>query len=66
MLSVAALAGAGLIAWFYVGRSIVGRLTLLSGAMRRIADGEDNVAVPVGGQDEIAGMAQALLVFRRR
>jgi methyl-accepting chemotaxis protein len=65
VLSLAALAVAGLIAWLYVGRSIVGRLTLLSGAMRRIADGEPNVTVPVGGQDEIAGMAQALVVFRQ-
>ena len=65
ILSIAALAAAGLIAWLYVGRSIVGRLTLLSGAMRRIADGESNVPVPVGGDDEIAGMAKALLVFRQ-
>ena len=65
VLSVVALAGAGLIAWLYVGRSIVGRLMALSDAMRRIADGESNVTVPVGGQDEIAGMAQALLVFRQ-
>ncbi len=65
ILSLAALAAAGLIAWLYVGRSIVGRLTLLSGAMRRIAGGEADVAVPLGGQDEIAGMAQALLVFRQ-
>jgi methyl-accepting chemotaxis protein len=65
VFSIAALVGAGLIAWLYVGRSIVGRLTLLSGAMRRIADGDTEVAVPVGGQDEIADMAQALLVFRR-
>jgi methyl-accepting chemotaxis protein len=65
MLSIAALLAAVLIAWLYVGRSIVGRLTLLSGAMRRIADGESDVPVPVGGRDEIAGMARALLVFRQ-
>ena len=65
LLSIVALTSAGLIAWLYVGRSIVGRLTALSGTMRRIADGEANVAVAVGGQDEIAGMAQALLVFRQ-
>jgi methyl-accepting chemotaxis protein len=65
VLSIAALAAAGLIAWLYVGRSIIGRLTLLSSAMRRIAAGETNVAVSVGGHDEIAGMAQALLVFRQ-
>jgi methyl-accepting chemotaxis protein len=64
-LSLAALVAAGLIAWLYVGRSIVGRLTLLSSAMRRIADGESDVPVPVGGRDEIAGMAKALLVFRQ-
>jgi methyl-accepting chemotaxis protein len=63
-LSIAALAAAGLIAWLYVGRSIVGRLTQLSSAMRRIADGQSQVAVPVGGEDEIADMAKALLVFR--
>jgi methyl-accepting chemotaxis protein len=65
VLSIAALAIAGLIAWFYVGSSIVGRLTLLGGAMRRIAAGEANVPVATGGHDEIAGMAQALLVFRQ-
>ena len=65
VLSLAALTAAALIAWLYVGRSIVGRLTLLSSAMRRIADGEKNVAVSVSGRDEIAGMAQALLVFRQ-
>jgi methyl-accepting chemotaxis protein len=65
LLSIVALASAGLIAWLYVGHSIVGRLTALSGAMRRIADGEVDVAVAVGGQDEIANMARALLVFRQ-
>ncbi len=65
IVSLAALIAAGLIAWLYVGRSIVGRLTLLSGAMRRIAGGEADVAVPLGGHDEIAGMAKALLVFRQ-
>ena len=65
VLSIGALAAAGLIAWLYVGRSIVGRLMLLSTAMRRIAEGELAAPVPFGGQDEIAGMAQALLVFRQ-
>jgi methyl-accepting chemotaxis protein len=65
VLSLAALIAAGLIAWLYVGRSIAGRLTALSTAMRRIAAGEANVPVPVGGHDEIADMAEALLVFRK-
>jgi methyl-accepting chemotaxis protein len=65
ILSVAALAAAGLIAWLYVGRNIVGRLAVLSGAMRRIAEGDMNTPIAVGGRDEIADMAQALLVFRQ-
>jgi methyl-accepting chemotaxis protein len=65
VLSIAALAAAILIAWLYVGRNIVGRLTALSGAMARIAGGEADVPVPVTGHDEIAGMAKALLVFRQ-
>jgi methyl-accepting chemotaxis protein len=65
VLSIAALAAAILIAWLYVGRNIVGRLTALSSAMARIAGGEANVPVPVTGHDEIAGMAKALLVFRQ-
>jgi methyl-accepting chemotaxis protein len=64
-LSLAALLAAGLIAWLYVGRSIVGRLTLLSGAMRRIADGDLSAPIPVDGRDEIASMAQALIIFRQ-
>ena len=63
-LSLTALLGAALIAWLYVGRSIVGRLISLSSAMKRIALGERNVAIPVGGEDEIAEMADALLIFR--
>jgi methyl-accepting chemotaxis protein len=65
VLSLAALIAAGLIAWLYVGRNIAGRLTALSTAMRRIAAGEANVPVPVGGHDEIADMAEALLIFRK-
>lgn len=65
VLSVVALIAAGLIAWLYVGRAIVGRLTRLSGTMQRIAEGELTASVPIDGQDEIAGMARALLVFRQ-
>lgn len=65
LLSVGALASAGLIARLYVGRSIIGRLTQLSSAMRSISDGDLTTAVPVGGKDEIGAMARALLVFRQ-
>ena len=38
---------------------------MLSGAMRSIADGKSERFDPIGGGDEIAGMAKALLVFRQ-
>ncbi len=58
-LIIAVLAG-----WIYVGRNIVGRITALGGSMRAIAAGDLSAPVPTGGNDEIAEMAQALLVFR--
>jgi methyl-accepting chemotaxis protein len=63
-LAIAALAGAGLVAWLYVGRSLVRRLGLLSRAMRQIASGDTSVKIPEDGWDEIADMAKALIVFR--
>jgi methyl-accepting chemotaxis protein len=63
-LSIAALAGASLVAWLYVGRNVVRRLGLLSNAMRQIAGGNTSVRIPAGGRDEIADMAKALEVFR--
>jgi methyl-accepting chemotaxis protein len=64
-LSSAALVGAGLITWLYVGRSIVHRLTSLSDTMRRIARGELHAPISVDGGDEIADMARTLVVFRQ-
>jgi methyl-accepting chemotaxis protein len=63
-LSAVALLAAGLIAWLYVGRNIARRLGLLSEVMRRIAQGDRDVPIPVGGRDEIADMARTLVVFR--
>jgi PAS domain S-box-containing protein len=53
-----------LIVWFYVGRSIVSRLTALSRSMLAIAEGNLEAVVPTGGRDEIGRMADALAVFR--
>ncbi len=53
-----------LMVWLYVGRSLVGRITGLKTAMRKIADGDLGADVPSGGADEIADMAAALEVFR--
>src|SRR5579872_3968161 len=64
-LALLAIAGAVLIAWLYVGRNIARRLGLLSDAMRRIADGDLQVQVQDGRDDEIADMARALQVFRQ-
>ncbi len=52
-------------AWLYVDRNLVARLTALSNSMLAIASGELRAPLPEpGGRDEIAGMAEALRVFR--
>jgi len=65
VLAFAAIIGAVLIAWLYVGRNIAHRLGLLSDAMRRIASGDLNVHIQDNGRDEIADMARALQFFRQ-
>jgi len=67
LLTVAglSLASSLLIVWLYVGRSIVRRLTRLSGAMVEIAAGGREISVPVTGSDEVAAMGRAVEVFRR-
>src|SRR5262249_3252560 len=67
LLSVTALAvlSSFLIVWLYVGRSIVARLTQLSGAMQGIAAGRRDIPVPAAGSDEVAAMGRAVEVFRR-
>lgn len=48
-----------------IGRGITGPLTDLAGAMRRLADGDINVAIPaVAARDEIGEMARTVIVFR--
>jgi class 3 adenylate cyclase len=67
LLGVAALSlvSSALIVWLYVGRSIVRRLTGLSGSMLAIAGGNLNAALPDDrGKDEITSMGDALRVFR--
>ena len=53
-----------LIVWLYVGRNLIARLRALSDSMRAIAGGNLETVIPSGGNDEIAGMAEALAVFR--
>jgi methyl-accepting chemotaxis protein len=52
------------IAVFYVGRSIVRRLTVLGSSMAELAGGNLDASIPHGGSDEITEMASALVVFR--
>ncbi len=67
LLSISALSvvGAVLIAWVFVGRVLLRRLELLSDWMRRMAAGDLEAQVEIGGRDEVADMAAALEVFRQ-
>ena len=65
VLNVISIAGAVLIAWLFVGRVLLRRLERLSGRMRRMAGGDLETKVEIGGHDEVADMAAALEVFRR-
>ena len=65
LISAVSLVGALLIAWLFVGRVLLRRLGMLSDWMRRMAGGDLEARVDVGGRDEVADMAAALEVFRR-
>ena len=52
------------IAWLYVHRNIVHRLTALHKVMGSLAAGRLDVAVPTGGSDELSSMADTVRVFR--
>ena len=56
---------AALIAWLLVGRMILRRIGMVSDWMRRLAGGDLETVVEVGGNDEITDMAAAVDVFRR-
>ena len=64
-LSAVSIGGAALIAWLFVGRILMRRLALLSGWMQRMAGGDLESSVELGGRDEVTEMAGALEVFRR-
>ena len=65
LISAFSVIGAVLIAWLFVGRVLLRRLGRLSDRMRRMADGDLEGEVDIGGRDEIAEMAAALEIFRR-
>ena len=59
------LAIAGAIAWLYVHRNIVHRLTALHRVMQSLAAGRLNMVVPTGGSDELSDMAETVGGFRQ-
>ena len=64
-LNVLGITAAALILWLFVGRFLIARLTNLSHAMRRMAEGDLETRIEVRGRDEVGEMAQALEVFRQ-
>ena len=65
VLNVIGIGCAGLVLWLFVGPVLIARLTHLSTAMRRMADGDLETEIRTRGSDEVAEMGQALEVFRR-
>ena len=65
VLNVIGIGCAGLILWLFVGPVLIARLTHLSSAMRRMAEGDLESEIRTRGSDEVAEMGQALEVFRR-
>jgi two-component system NtrC family sensor kinase len=64
-ISAVGVTGAVLISWLFVGRVLVRRIQQLSNWMLRMAGGDLEAQVDLGGRDEVADMADALEVFRR-
>ncbi len=64
-ISIVSIVGAILIAWLFVGRILLSRIQRLSDWMHRMAEGDLELEVEIGGNDEVTDMAGALEVFRR-
>ena len=65
VISVLSIVGAFLITWLFVGKVLLRRIQTLSNRMLRMADGDLESKVEIGGRDEVAEMADALEVFRQ-
>ena len=63
-INLVSAVGALVFGYFFVWKSLARRLTVLSGAMREMSRGDLEVAVAVGGNDEVADMGEALEKFR--
>ena len=64
-ITAISVAAALLISWQFVWRVLLRRLEMLSDWMRRMARGDLEAQVEIGGRDEVADMAAALEVFRQ-
>ncbi len=64
-ISALSIVGAVLIMWLFVGRVLLRRIQMLSDWMLRMAGGDLEARVEIGGRDEVTEMAAALEVFRR-
>ena len=64
VISLASVIVAALVAWLLVGRVLLRRIGVVSAWMRRMAAGDLEAQVDVGGHDEVADMAAAVEVFR--
>ncbi len=65
VISLASVVVAALVAWLLVGRVLLRRIGMVSAWMRRMAAGDLQAQVDVGGHDEVADMAAAVEVFRQ-
>ena len=63
-LALVSLVTAFALGWFYIGGSVVRRVSRLGRSMARIAEGDLDADISTGGTDEIAEMASALSVLR--
>jgi len=63
-LALVSLVTAFALGWFYIGGSVVRRVSGLGRSMARIAEGDLDAEIFTGGTDEIAAMASALSVLR--
>ncbi len=63
-INLISAAGALVFGYFFIWKSLARRLTALSGAMREMSRGDLEVAVDIGGNDEVTDMAEALEKFR--
>ncbi|MEH6578398.1 MAG: ATP-binding protein [Amphritea sp.] len=64
LLSLASLAVAGAISWFYVRRNVLQRIAELQQNMRAIASAQLDTQISIRGNDEVSSMARDLKHFQ--